>query len=58
MKTAKKGKHNPNPSGREGRPLSLAPMTETDVLKKLLTVKPEKLAELKKLKKAKAAKKG
>ena len=50
--------HNPNPAGREGKPLSLAPLTETDVLKKLLTVKPKKLAELRKPKKAKAAKKG
>lgn len=51
-------KHNPNPTGREGRPLSLAPMTEADVLKKLLAAKPEKLQALKKPKKAKAAKKG
>lgn len=54
----KKDKHNPNPAGSAGRPLSLAPMTETDVLKKLLAAKPEKLDQLKKAKKAKAAKKG
>lgn len=58
MKTQKKIKHNPNPAGREGKPLSLAPMTETDVLKKLLTVKPGKLAELRKPKKVKTTKKG
>ena len=54
----KKEEHNPNPAGREGKPLSLAPLTETDVLKKLLAAKPEKLDQLKKAKKAKAAKKG
>lgn len=57
MKT-KKVEHNPNPAGREGKPLSLSPLTETDVLKKLLAAKPEKLDQLKKAKKAEAAKKG
>lgn len=53
-----KAKDIPNPAGREGKPLSLAPLTETDVLKKLLAAKPEKLGQLKRAKKAKAAKKG
>lgn len=56
--STKTTKEIPNPAGREGRPLSLAPMTETDVLKKLLAAKPEKLQALKKPKKAKAGKKG
>lgn len=56
MKNTKK--QTPNPAGREGRPLSLAPLTEADVLKKLLAAKPEKLQALKKPKKAKVAKKG
>lgn len=43
----KKSKHNPNPMGREGRPLSLAPLTVEEALRKALTVSPKKLAELK-----------
>lgn len=39
----KKTKDVPNPGGREGRPLSVE-----EALRKMLAVKPEKLAELKK----------
>lgn len=54
----KKDSEIPNPAGREGKPLSLAPMTETEAPKKLLAAKPATLEKLKKAKKAKAAKKG
>lgn len=57
LMATKKTKEVPNPAGREGKPLSLAPMTESDVLRKLLAAKPEKLHALKKAKKAKTAKK-
>lgn len=43
----KKSKDVPNPAGREGRPLSLAPLTVEEALRKALSVSPEKLAELK-----------
>lgn len=43
----KKTEHNPNPSGREGKPLSLAPLTVEEALRKALSISPEKLARLK-----------
>lgn len=57
----KNSKDIPNPAGREGRPLSLAPLTVEEALRKALSVSPEKLQQLreseKKVKKV-ATKKG
>jgi hypothetical protein len=36
-----KAERNPNPAGREGRPISLHPLKPADALKGLMMVKPE-----------------
>jgi hypothetical protein len=44
----KPAKDSPAPAGPASKPYTLAPLTTEEALRKLLNVKPEKLAELKK----------
>jgi hypothetical protein len=50
-----KKKHNPNPNGRAGRPLSMAPMTGDEALRAVLQIAP---ADVKRILASKPGKKG
>jgi hypothetical protein len=45
IKPSRKGASDPNPNGREGNPVSLAPLDFEEALKNLLQVPPSKVKE-------------
>jgi hypothetical protein len=51
MREMKAERNNPNPAGREGRPISLHPLKPRDAIRGLLAVKPPPKTEKQKTKK-------